>query len=738
MITFSDEQKEVLHNRFKKFQEWAKSEEGIKMIQTHKEKAEKFKQKFSKENISNITEDEFKQCWADSFAGGFISTIGQEKWWKKYIVKANGGFDNVKQKTTKLLYGSDEISQRFHEGMKEIKGFADSTLSEFLNNIYPDKYPIWNKKVRNALTNLGLDSILPPNLKDKIKSGNQYHDCINFMSDLKNELSKYGVSDFYDLDHFLWRYSDRIKKTMKPLVTEFSFVKKDFDSTTGKQADAQYLHQRFKELLSVLLPKLPPEFDKDNSYPFHPFNRGYQTWLNHAWLGMPRKGTFEKNVKDSLQFQVSLNKDDPLTFMIYLDDKARTKKKLVRDTINQKKEEFQERLKKLPINYVVGFKKAKDGKWSEFETSKVTSTNINSIIDALSERNSEFAVSKYVSAAEAIARKSLIVDDMVKSSEELLPLSRFLEGEDVTGSVEPYSTFISSSKYQKFNQILLSKKQIIFYGPPGTGKTYNALEFAKDFSGNTNSKYFRTVTFHPSYSYEEFVEGIKPRIDDQTNQVVFDIEDGIFKKICLDAMNERDKNFVLVIDELNRGNISKIFGELISLIENDKRLGARSEMKVNLAYSKKEFAVPQNVFIIGTMNTSDRSLVQIDLALRRRFGFVEFMPDYSKIQKEVDGFSLATLLENLNKLVLKHHRNREQQIGHTYFMNDKHPMDNISDIKFAFETEIIPLLQEYFYDDYNKLVEVLGPSFIDIQKQEIRNLTDDEFRQALNHILEYG
>lgn len=255
-----------------------------------------------------------------------------------------------------------------------------------------------------------------------------------------------------------------------------------------------------------------------------------------------------------------------------------------------------------------------------------------------------------------------------------------------------------------------------------------------NLSQNHNSSgYIRNVTFHQSYSYEEFVEGIKPKIDDK-GQLAYEIEDGIFKRICNDARKQPQNKFVLVIDEINRGNISKILGELITLLDNDKR----ETFQVNLAYSKERFTVPKNVFIICTMNTADRSLVQIDVALRRRFGFIELLPR-PELLDDLPEISLAKLLKNLNQLVIEHTKNREFQIGHSYFMKDGKSMISVSDVKFAFETEIIPLLQEYFYDDYYELEKVLGPNFVDTQKQLIiQHDSEADFLKALGPILEYG
>lgn len=243
--------------------------------------------------------------------------------------------------------------------------------------------------------------------------------------------------------------------------------------------------------------------------------------------------------------------------------------------------------------------------------------------------------------------------------------------------------------------------------------------------------YVRMVTFHPSYSYEEFVEGIKAKVENE--KLTYEIEDGIFKRICKDAINLPNRRFVLIIDEINRGNISKIFGELITLLENDKR----ESISINLAYSKQRFTIPKNVFIIGTMNTADRSLVQIDIALRRRFGFKEILPK-PELLDDLPGLSLSKLLTNLNNLIVIHTKNRELQIGHSFFMKNGKSMDSISDVKFAFETEIIPLLQEYFYDDYYELEKVIGTNFVNTKEQKIIQIdSDSNFVKALEFVLGY-
>lgn len=230
---------------------------------------------------------------------------------------------------------------------------------------------------------------------------------------------------------------------------------------------------------------------------------------------------------------------------------------------------------------------------------------------------------------------------------------------------------------------------------------------------------FAVVTFHQSYGYEEFIEGIRARSDESGN-ISYPIEPGIFMRLCQRANADPGHRYAIFIDEINRGNISKIFGELISLIEVDKRAGMSNAMSLQLSYSGDYFSVPANVDIIGAMNTADRSLALMDTALRRRFDFVEMMPDLSLLSgAKVKGIEFESLLEKLNSRIEALY-DREHTLGHAFFMPVKNALDAgdeeaaFKQLKIAFQKKIVPLLQEYFFDDWNKIRLVLA----DNQKQD--------------------
>ena len=269
------------------------------------------------------------------------------------------------------------------------------------------------------------------------------------------------------------------------------------------------------------------------------------------------------------------------------------------------------------------------------------------------------------------------------------------------------------------------EKNRILYGPPGTGKTWNATNHALAiidgvevqnvdrnderfhslrFDPGSGGGQIAMVTFHQNFAYEEFVEGIRPRLKTE-GKPDYELHEGFFRRMARAAQERPDDPFVLIIDEINRGNIAKIFGELITLIEDSRRIGSEDESFVTLPYSGDPFGVPGNLYVIGTMNTADRSIQLLDTALRRRFTFIEMMPvpDHDLIPPDLEGIDCRRMLKAMNDRITAL-LDREHQIGHTYLFH----IAGIEELAGAFQNRIFPLLQEYFFHDWSKIREVLG------------------------------
>ena len=289
----------------------------------------------------------------------------------------------------------------------------------------------------------------------------------------------------------------------------------------------------------------------------------------------------------------------------------------------------------------------------------------------------------------------------------------------------------------RIQAILERKGQVILYGPPGTGKTYWAEYTARELAarsrfglafeqltgeqrkellgdGNHTQGSVRMCSFHPAYGYEDFLEGFRP--EEVNGQMQFILRDGIFKKLCKDAEARPNQKFYLVIDEINRGDIPRIFGELLTVLEKDKR-----GKTVLLPLTGTPFYVPENVYIIGTMNTADRSIALLDTALRRRFGFIELMPDISVLgNTTIEGVPLGPWLKALNERICAHvgRDARNLQIGHSYLLEKGRPIGDIATFTRVLQEDILPLLEEYCYEDYTTLEKILGSGLIDTQNQQ--------------------
>lgn len=262
---------------------------------------------------------------------------------------------------------------------------------------------------------------------------------------------------------------------------------------------------------------------------------------------------------------------------------------------------------------------------------------------------------------------------------------------------------------------------------------------------------YEFVTFHQAYSYEDFVEGIRPELDEDSGELSYSPQDGVFRRICQRAEADPLHRYTIFIDEINRGNVAKIFGELITLIETDKRINGDKGMRITLPYSREPFGVPENLDIYGTMNTADRSIALLDTALRRRFRFKELMPDSSKIagsdgtgnivDEDGNQINLRRMLDAMNHRI-RFLLSRDLMLGHAYLC----PVANLTQLKTVFLNQFIPLLQEYFYEDWHKiqlvfrdidatgkLVEAPLIGHVKLTSRDVFGFTHDDFEEVVEY-----
>lgn len=317
------------------------------------------------------------------------------------------------------------------------------------------------------------------------------------------------------------------------------------------------------------------------------------------------------------------------------------------------------------------------------------------------------------------------------------------------------STTVNYSR--RMPPFLFDKKEkgIWYVLPECEDECADLIELVKELkcspaASETISRY-EFVTFHQAYSYEDFVEGIRPELDEESGELSYSPQDGVFRRICQRAEADPEHHYAIFIDEINRGNVAKIFGELITLIETDKRTSGDKGMRITLPYSREPFGVPKNLDIYGTMNTADRSIALLDTALRRRFRFKELMPDSSKIagsdgagnivDEDGNQINLRRLLDAMNHRI-RFLLSRDLMLGHAYLC----PVANLTQLKTVFLNQFIPLLQEYFYEDWHKiqlvfrdidatgkLVEAPLIGHVKLTSRDVFGFTHDDFEEVVEY-----
>ncbi|MFH6770265.1 AAA family ATPase [Gaetbulibacter aquiaggeris] len=631
---------------------------------------------------------------------------------------------------------SNEVTYDQFNDILKIKGVAHAKISEILFYINPEKYfPI------NGPTKPYLKKVFEIN--PKFKTFSEYE---NILSQLRSKTDK----PFYQLSHEAWIWNDSQKDksndfedylkqfSKEDLTTYFSFLFEALDKFNLEAGDDRLLFSTTNNNLSFTIGQRyswnlfksnkkgkfgvlsinkirenSEEFTGNAPYPFY-------TYLNDVNFSESDKDSIFRGFDQELKRtnKTGYRKHNNYEFEQAVFDKNFREQYLKTETMNNNKTVLNQILYGPPgTGKTYRLKKEYFPKYTVMETSLSKEKNFENVVK-------ECSWWQVIAVALIQLGKAKVADiyehPWVKQKEKLSNSKTVRP--TIWGQLQSHTVEDCAFVNVKSKQVplIFSKTEDSYWEiledevKNQDVAIHDIIDSVENFvpKANKEIKHYRFITFHQSFSYEDFIEGIKPIMPENgevAEDLGYKIEDGVFKDICKDALNDPENQYAIFIDEINRGNVSAIFGELITLIEKDKRKGAKNGMSNTLPYSKELFSVPSNLDIYGTMNTADRSVEALDTALRRRFTFVEMMPDYSVIEKEnVGGIQLSEILKTINdriELLV----DRDHTIGHSYFID----VNTEKDLADAFNDKIIPLLQEYFYGDYGKIGLVLGKGFIE-------------------------
>ncbi len=611
-----------------------------------------FRKFFKKENLEQATWSDFQEM-GEKVHGLATNALAL----KRAFGDPNHEIERYRKSFLYLAHGGDPLSDRINAMLNKnseyhLKYLAESFYGELVGYLFPEKYVFYNRRDKAATAFLELNI----SRKHGESFGNffiRYNEALTPLLDLYKEVvgQRTQTTIPLELDQFFsWLYENHASEEDESNMSE---------EVPNKDRNYWWLNAnpniwRFSE----------KEVGQEQSYTSRNDNGNKRRIYQHFQEVEPGdliigyESTPVKRVKAVLEVTEALHTDD--------DDKEKFSFKLKEFTPNQP---GWEALQSIP----------------ELETCSVLNNNQGSLFKLTED--------------EFLTIRDLAFDGI----QQFKPYTM----EDALNEV-----FMEEDKLQNILDLLEYKKNIILQGPPGTGKTFLAKRLAWLMSGVKDRNRIEVVQFHQSYSYEDFIRGYRP------TEEHFELKDGIFMQMCKRAKSDpEDRPYFLVIDEINRGNLSKIFGELMMLIENDKR---GEKFTVKLPYRKDEdepdFYIPKNLHLIGTMNTADRSLAMVDYALRRRFVFIDMMPNFGdKFQEHlkengVEEHLINTIVERLNELN-KRIADRQElgpgpgyQIGHSYFCSTKNGDEDW--YKNIIRYEIIPLLNEYWFDKPTKVEEV--------------------------------